>query len=69
MRISKTLMIAAVLTILFAVPLATLVKAEGSKPIIVCTTSAVGSVVREYLGTVSISWCWFNPVSAPPTST
>jgi ABC-type Zn uptake system ZnuABC Zn-binding protein ZnuA len=43
-------MIAAVLALILAFPLAALVKAEGSKPIIVCTTSAVGSVVREYLG-------------------
>lgn len=50
MRIRKTLMIAAVLALILAFPLAALVKAEGSKPIIVCTTSAVGSVVREYLG-------------------
>jgi len=50
LRIRKTLMIAAVLALILAFPLAALVKAEGSKPIIVCTTSAVGSVVREYLG-------------------
>jgi len=50
LRISKTLMIAATLTLLLAFPLAEPVRAEGSKPIIVCTTSAVGSVVREYLG-------------------
>ena len=50
MRMSKTLMIAAVLTLLLAFSLTAPVTAEDSKPIIVCTTSAVGSVVEEYLG-------------------
>jgi ABC-type Zn uptake system ZnuABC Zn-binding protein ZnuA len=51
LRINKTIMIAAVLALILAFPLeATLVKADSSKPVIVCTTSAVGSVVREYLG-------------------
>jgi ABC-type Zn uptake system ZnuABC Zn-binding protein ZnuA len=48
-RIRKTLMIAVVLTMLSTVPLLVPVTAEDSKPIIVCTTSAVGSVVKEYL--------------------
>lgn len=50
MRMSKNLMIAAVLTLLLAFSLTAPVTAEDSKPIIVCTTSAVGSVVEEYLG-------------------
>ncbi len=50
MRIRKPLLITVVLSLLFAFPLAAPVNAEGSKPIIVCTTSAVGSVVTAYLG-------------------
>jgi hypothetical protein len=50
MRIRKPLPIVMVLQLLFVFSLAAPVSAEGSKPIIVCTTSAIGSVVTTYLG-------------------
>jgi len=50
LRIKKTLIITLALTLFLTFPLAVPVKAEGGKPIIVCTTNAVGSLVREYLG-------------------
>ncbi|MDQ1280425.1 MAG: hypothetical protein QG670_1688, partial [Thermoproteota archaeon] len=43
-------MIALLLTLSSTVPMLTFVHTETSKPIIVCTTSAVGSVVQEYMG-------------------
>jgi ABC-type Zn uptake system ZnuABC Zn-binding protein ZnuA len=46
----KSLMVITVLPFLMMLPLTTLLKAESSKPIIVCTTSAIGSLVQEYLG-------------------
>ena len=48
-RIRRALIVAVVIPLLFAA-LSTTVKAESDKPIIVCTTSAVGSVVQEFLG-------------------
>ena len=50
MKIKKTLIVLAVLTLLFAVQSTMLVKADDVKPIIVCTTSAVSSIVQEFLG-------------------
>jgi len=44
----KNLMITLALTLFLMFPLSVPVKAEGGKPIIVCTTNAVGSLVREY---------------------
>jgi len=46
----KNLMITLALTLFLMFPLSVPVKAEGGKPIIVCTTNAVGSLVREYMG-------------------
>jgi ABC-type Zn uptake system ZnuABC Zn-binding protein ZnuA len=43
-------MITLALTLFLMFPLSVPVKAEGEKPIIVCTTNAVGSLVREYMG-------------------
>ena len=39
-----------VVPLLLTILLTPQVKAESSKPIIVCTTSAIGSIVEEYLG-------------------
>lgn len=46
----KTVLLLLILPLLATLPLATSVTADDGKPIIVCTTSAVGSVVRAYLG-------------------
>jgi ABC-type Zn uptake system ZnuABC Zn-binding protein ZnuA len=46
----KTVILVTILSLLVAFQWTTIVKADDNKPIIVCTTSAVGSVVTEYLG-------------------
>ena len=46
----KSSMILILVFLLIILPLTTSVYAETSTPIIVCTTSAVGSIVHEYLG-------------------
>ena len=52
MEIKKTLIFSVVLIIPLLFPLISVVEVEGvtDKPIIVCTTSAVGSIVQEFLG-------------------
>jgi ABC-type Zn uptake system ZnuABC Zn-binding protein ZnuA len=50
MTLRKTMILLLLLPLLVAMPLAAPVTADDSKSIIVCTTSAVGSVVRAYLG-------------------
>ena len=50
MKIKRILIFLTVLTLLYTIQSTTLVEANDAKPIIVCTTSAVGSIVQEYLG-------------------
>ena len=48
--IKKTRITLTILILLVMVQSTMLAKADDTKPIIVCTTSAVGSIVQEYLG-------------------
>jgi hypothetical protein len=50
MKMKKPVMVIAILLPLMMLLLTTPTKAENSKPIIVCTTSAIGSLVEEYVG-------------------
>ena len=53
MNTNKSLMLLITVSLLMRLPLTTSVHAETSPPIIVCTTSAIGSLVHEYLGEVA----------------